>query len=175
MLLKTRVALQSNGTGGSERRDMTPQIVNEFYAALARRDGEAMASCYHDDVVFEDPVFGVLSGQNARDMWRMLCSGSTDLTVTHQVLESTPTAATTAWVAHYTFPRTGRRVSNDVTARMIIAEDGIVDHRDSFSIWGWSAQALGPLGRLLGWTPLMRARIRATSAASLESFQARRG
>ncbi|MGA7688292.1 MAG: nuclear transport factor 2 family protein [Jiangellales bacterium] len=153
---------------------MTPHVVDEFYRALARRDGEAMASCYHDDVVFEDPVFGVLRGGDARDMWRMLCSGGTDLTVTHRVLESTPTTATTAWVADYTFPRTGRHVRNDVTAQMSIADDRIVDHRDSFSLWGWSAQALGPLGRLLGWTPVITTRVRATSTASLTSFQARR-
>jgi hypothetical protein len=32
-------------------------------------------------------------------MWRMLCSGGTDLTVTHEVLDATPTSATVAWVA----------------------------------------------------------------------------
>lgn len=154
---------------------MTPEIVDEFYAALARRDGEAMAACYHDDVVFEDPVFGVLRGEDARDMWRMLCSGGTDLTVTHEVLDATPSNATVAWVARYTFPRTGRPVTNNVTARVAIDGGRIVDHRDSFSLWGWSAQALGPVGRLLGWTPVMHARIRATSAASLRKFQTRRG
>lgn len=154
---------------------MTPEVVDEFYAALARRDGDAMATCYHDDVVFEDPVFGVLRGEDARDMWRMLCSGGTDLAVTHEVLDATPTSATVAWVAHYTFPRTGRAVRNDVTARMAVAGSRIIDHRDSFSLWGWSAQALGPVGRMLGWTPVLQARIRATSAASLERFQARRG
>jgi ketosteroid isomerase-like protein len=154
---------------------MTPEIVDEFYAGLARRDGEAMATCYHDDVAFEDPVFGVLRGEDARDMWRMLCSGGTDLTVTHEVLDATPTGATVAWVARYTFPSTGRPVTNNVTARMAIDEGRIVEHRDSFSLWGWSAQALGPVGRLLGWTPVMQARIRATSAASLKKFQTRRG
>jgi ketosteroid isomerase-like protein len=154
---------------------MTPQVVDAFYAALTRHDGEAMASCYHDAVVFEDPVFGVLNGEDARDMWRMLCSGGTDLTVTHEVLDATLTTATTAWVATYTFPRTGRRVRNDVTARMVVADGRIVEHRDSFSLWGWSAQALGPLGRVLGWTPFVQARVRATSAASLKAFQTRRG
>ena len=158
-----------------ERHDMTPRVVDEFYAALARRDGEAMASCYHDDVVFEDPVFGVLRGEDARDMWRMLCSGGTDLIVTHRVLEATPTSATTSWVAHYTFPSTGRHVRNNVTARMSIADGRIADHRDSFSVWAWSTQALGPLGRLLGWTPLVKRRVHARSVASLRSFQARRG
>lgn len=154
---------------------MTPQVVDEFYAALARRDGQAMAARYHDDIRFEDPVFGVLRGEDARDMWRMLCSSGTDLTVTHQVLDATPTSATVGWVATYTFPATGRRVRNEVTAKMVIAGDKIVEHQDSFSIWGWSAQALGPAGRLLGWSPPLRGRIRATSTASLRAFQSRRG
>ncbi len=154
---------------------MNPAIVDRFYTAFAERDSEAMAACYGDDVVFEDPVFGTLRGEDARDMWRMLCSGGTDLSVTHQVLRSTPTSATTAWVATYTFPSTGRRVRNEVTAVMALAGDTIVEHRDSFSVWAWSSQALGPLGRLAGWTPILRSRVRATSTASLRAFQARRG
>lgn len=154
---------------------MTPAIVDEFYSAFAQRDSETMAACYSDDVVFEDPVFGTLRGEDARDMWRMLCSGGSDLSVTHEVLRSTATSATTAWVATYTFPTTGRRVRNAVTAEMALADDTIVEHHDSFSVWAWSGQALGPVGRLAGWTPMVRSRVRSSSTASLKAFQARRG
>ncbi len=32
-------------------------VIEQFYAAFARRDAEAMAACYAPDVVFAEPVF----------------------------------------------------------------------------------------------------------------------
>jgi hypothetical protein len=50
----------------------------------------------------------------------------------------------------------------------------IVRQNDTFSLWRWSAQALGTKGVLLGWSPLVRNRIRAQAAAALRDF-ARKG
>jgi len=41
---------------------------------------------------------------------------------------------------------------------------------DAFSFWKWSSQALDRTGILLGWTPLVRAKIRKTANARLENF-----
>ena len=43
------------------------QVIKRFYDAFARRDGDAMASCYHEDVVFSDPAFGVLHGKQVTE------------------------------------------------------------------------------------------------------------
>ena len=56
-------------------------LIREFYAAFARRDAEAMARCYHDEVFFSDPAFPALRGEEARDMWRMLVGRAPDLSV----------------------------------------------------------------------------------------------
>jgi len=60
-------------------KHMNPQemLVREFYRAFAARDAEAMGRCYHADVAFSDPVFPMLRGEDARDMWRMLLSRRT--------------------------------------------------------------------------------------------------
>lgn len=151
---------------------MSGDVVDRFYQAFADRDGDAMAACYHPEIVFEDPVFGVLTGQEAGDMWRMLCAGSRDLRISHTVDPGTsPTVV--HWIAEYTYPATGRPVRNDVTAR-ITTEDGLItDHRDDFDLWRWSAQALGPTGRIFGWTPVLRRAIRARARNALERFQDR--
>ena len=57
------------------------QLIRDFYAAFGRRDAEAMASCYHPEVLFSDTVFPRLQGEEAGDMWRMLTSRSNDLRV----------------------------------------------------------------------------------------------
>lgn len=149
---------------------MTDDLIDRFYTAFANQDAETMASCYSDDIVFEDPAFGELHGDDARDMWRMLCGRATDLSVTHTVLEAGDSHARVNWLADYTFS-TGRRVHNDITATMKIVDGVIVDHRDEFDLWRWSRQALGLPGLLLGWSPPMKSKVRSTALAGLRSYQ----
>ena len=49
------------------------QLLESFYSAFNELDAETMASCYHPEIVFQDPAFGVLKGERAMNMWRMLC------------------------------------------------------------------------------------------------------
>ncbi len=152
---------------------MSHELVDRFYTSLRDGRGEDMAACYSDEVVFEDPAFGELHGENARDMWRMLCERSTDLTLEHTVLESTANSAKVNWIANYTFS-TGRHVRNDITASMRIENGLIVDHRDQFDMWAWSRQALGAPGLLLGWSAPMKKKVRSTARGNLERFQAKK-
>ena len=50
----------------------------------------------------------------------------------------------------------------------------ILRHRDRFDFWGWSRQALGAPGWLLGWTPLLRNKVRAQAGARLRGFLEKR-
>ena len=74
------------------------------------------------------------------------------------------------WDAHYTFSRTGRPVHNSITAGFAFKDGLIARHADRFSFWRWSRQALGPVGLWLGWTPLLRARVRANARAGLKDW-----
>ena len=102
-------------------------------------------------------------------MWRMLTGRAEDLRV--DLVEHDDRSA--HWVAHYTFTQTGRPVVNDVHARFAFRDGLIVEHIDSFSFWKWSRQALGPAGLALGWTPLLRSRVRATARQGLDQFMQR--
>ena len=42
------------------------KLIETFYSALNNCDGPAMISCYHNDVVFEDPAFGELKGDTSQ-------------------------------------------------------------------------------------------------------------
>ena len=78
------------------------------------------------------------------------------------------------WDAHYRFSATGRIVDNSIDARFTFTPDGLIaTHRDSFPFWTWSRQALGAPGLLLGWTPALRKKVRATAAANLATYLAR--
>ena len=148
-------------------------LVRDFYAAFARHDAEAMARCYHADVFFTDPVFPALRGQDAGDMWRMLLSRAKDLEVTLDEASADDEGGRAKWTARYTFTKTGRPVINRVDAMFAFRDGLIVRHFDSFSFWRWASQALGPMGKLLGWSLPIKWKVRKDAAAALEKFVAR--
>lgn len=48
------------------------QLLHQFYTAFQKGDAMTMKKCYHPEVQFQDPVFGVLQGEQAGKMWEML-------------------------------------------------------------------------------------------------------
>jgi ketosteroid isomerase-like protein len=145
-------------------------LVRDFYAAFARHDAEAMARCYHAEVFFTDPVFPALRGRNAGDMWRMLLSRAKDLEVTLDEASADDEGGRAKWTARYTFTKTGRPVVNRVDAMFAFRDGLIVRHYDSFSFWRWASQALGPTGKLLGWSLPIKWKVRKEAARSLERY-----
>ncbi len=148
-------------------------LVHRFYEAFARRDAAGMAACYHRSATFEDPAFGPLDRDAACAMWAMLLSRSTDLTVTHRILDEAGHRVRVHWKAHYTFSRTGRTVINHIEATFAFEEGLILTHRDRFSFWAWARQAFGPAGLLLGWTPWFQAKVRTEALRGLAAYRAK--
>jgi hypothetical protein len=148
---------------------MSAELITRFYIAFQSLDAEAMASCYAEDARFSDPVFTDLRGQQVGDMWRMLCASAQDFSLTFDSVTDT----SAHWVATYTFSSTGRRVVNDIHASFVISDGLFQEHRDSFDLWAWSRQALGPSGVALGWTPFLHGKVRGQAMAGLRKFQQR--
>jgi uncharacterized protein len=132
-----------------------------------------MAACYAPGARFSDPVFTDLHGEQPGAMWRMLTGRAPDLEVRLAEHEADDERGSAHWLADYTFSATGRKVHNDVRAQFRFRDGRIVDHRDSFSFYAWSRQALGPAGIALGWTPIVRGRVRREARAGLDEFLAR--
>ena len=108
-------------------------------------------------------------------MWRMLTASSDDLRVELLEHEADDARGTAHWRASYTFSRSGRPVVNDIHASFRFENGLIVEHTDSFSFYRWARQALGTSGLLLGWTPMLRNKVRGQAAAGLEKFVAADG
>jgi ketosteroid isomerase-like protein len=142
-------------------------LIERFYAAFDRRDGDAMAACYAPDATFSDPVFGRLDAGEAGAMWRMLTARATDLRVELVEHDAGAAQGTARWIARYTFTQTGRPVVNDVRARFRFRDGLIAEHVDRFGFWRWARQALGRSGVLLGWTPQLRLRVHREARARL--------
>ncbi len=156
----------------SDQAAANEQLIERFYDAFSRRDGDAMAACYAPGARFHDPVFQELRGDEPGAMWRMLTARADDLEiklVEHSADDSTGSAH---WLADYTFTQTGRKVHNDVRARFRFDNGLIAEHDDSFGFHGWARQALGTSGLLLGWSPVVQGPVRRRARAGLDEFMA---
>ncbi len=151
------------------------QLIEQFYTSFAAQDAEGMIACYHPEVHFTDPVFVDLDAQQAAGMWRMLCSRAQDFSLEHSAVNVDGDRGSAHWEARYVFSGTGRRVHNVIDAEFRFADGKIIDHRDHFDFYRWSRQALGPAGIVLGWTPLVRKKVRAQARAGLDAFLADNG
>ena len=146
-------------------------LINNFYSAFQKLDYNGMNSCYSDDIVFFDPVFGLLRGDEARSMWEMLCRNAKDLTITWSNIKHLDEEYSTCdWVAGYTFSKTGKKVVNKIKANMRFADGKIVEHSDAFSLHKWSRQALGFSGWLLGWNSFFQRKIKNQAKRNLLRF-----
>lgn len=146
--------------------------IERFYRAFDAGDGEAMASCYTDDVHFSDPVFPDLQGESAKSMWRMLTSAPGELGISLLDHHADEARGNAHWQASYVFTETGRPVLNDIHASFRFRDGLIAEHRDDFSFFAWARQALGPVGLLLGWTPILRGAVRRKAGGRLQEYLA---
>ena len=149
--------------------DTNRDLIERFYRAFQQRDGATMATCYHANAKFRDPVF-TLEGERIGAMWKMLCARGADLRVEFANVSADATGGSADWQAWYTFKSSGRPVHNIIRARFQFADGLIVEHVDDFDFWRWSRQALGPIGWLLGWSPLVRRKVQNEATRALDHY-----
>ncbi|TXI09230.1 MAG: nuclear transport factor 2 family protein [Rhizobium sp.] len=151
------------------------QLITLFYSAFQKRDGKAMAACYHPEVEFSDPVFQNLKGERAKAMWIMLCERAKDLSIEFSKVSADDKTGGAHWDAWYLFSATGRTVHNVIDARFEFKDGLIIKHTDTFDLHRWAGQALGLGGKLLGGTAFMQNKIRRTANAGLDAFMKKAG
>jgi ketosteroid isomerase-like protein len=153
------------------------ETIARFYAAFAALDGATMAQCYANDARFEDPVFSLEGKDAIMSMWAMLGAATRATSMDVWKLEWRDVQAdehggSAHWEAHYRFSATKHLVHNRIDAHFRFRNGLIVEHVDQFDFWAWARQALGAPGLLLGWTPMLRNKVRAQAATKLALFRA---
>ncbi len=147
------------------------EVINRFYTAFQQKDYKGMNACYSDDIVFSDPAFGLLRGDEAKFMWEMLCKNAKDFSLTFSDIELLDEEyATCKWTATYTFSQTGRKVVNRIKAFMKLKDGKIIEHSDAFPLSKWAAQALGWKGQFFGWMGWMKRAIQKKARKNLVAF-----
>ena len=147
------------------------QIIERFYTAFKQLDYKSMQDCYSDDILFSDPVFLLLKGNEAKSMWEMLCRNARDFSLNYSNIELLDDEyATCDWTASYVFSKTGKKVVNNIKAFMRFKDGKIIEHSDGFRLSTWAAQAFGWKGSLFGWTGFMKRGIQKNARKNLAYF-----
>ncbi|MFC4634132.1 nuclear transport factor 2 family protein [Dokdonia ponticola] len=150
-------------------------IIETFYTAFAAKDPDAMTACYHKDIHFEDPAFGVLKGEKAGQMWHMLCNSQKgkEFHISFSNITCQEDKGTAHWEAQYEFSATGRKVHNKIKASFEFKEGKISKHVDSFSLRTWASQAMGFKGFLIGGTRFFKKKLQEKTKHALETYMSK--
>jgi ketosteroid isomerase-like protein len=146
------------------------QLIEKFYKAFKKKDAKTMLSCYHNDVVFSDPVFGTLNAERVSGMWQMLCKAGKDLTITFDGVQADKDNGKAHWEASYTFSQTGKNVHNVIDATFKFKDGLIIEHTDVFNLRKCAGQALGFKGMLLGGTSFFKKKLQNQTNKKLDKF-----
>lgn len=150
------------------------QLIHQFYTAFQNGDALAMKQCYHPNIQFRDPAFGLLKEEQASMMWKMLLERAKgNIKIEYSDVKANDTSGIAQWVAHYTFSQTNRKVVNHIAAEFEFKDGLIYKHTDNFNVWKWSQQALGWKGYLFGWTGFFQQKIQEKALYSLKKYSER--
>lgn len=148
-------------------------LLTKFYKAFQDKDSKTMGECYHADIIFEDPAFGVLKGARASKMWEMLCISGKDMTLEFSGISANEQTGKAHWEAYYTFSATGKKIHNIIDAEFEFKDGKIIKHTDSFNFKGWSKQAFGFVGTLIGGTTFFQNKLKSKTNSLLDKHIAK--
>ncbi len=162
----------AKGAGAAMRGEdhANARLLERFFAAVQRRDHEAIAACYHEDATFEDIAFVLNGRRSIHAMWHMI-AGS-DMRVAYTVEGAAEREGNARWTAEYTFRDSpdalGRPVRNEICSTFSFRNGLIARQVDRCDALRWGVQALGPVRGVLSW--LLPAIRRRTARGKLDAF-----
>ncbi|WP_237708882.1 nuclear transport factor 2 family protein [Gillisia marina] len=80
------------------------ELLHKFYSSFSDGNAQGMIACYHEDIIFQDPAFGILKGDRAKSMWEMLLSKKNGkLSISYDILEVNKEYGKVKWTATYKY------------------------------------------------------------------------
>jgi hypothetical protein len=150
---------------------MSRDTIQKLYDCFASLDARGMAACYADDAQFEDEAFSLRGRHQIGGMWSMLVDAARKNRKEWALEVRDITDSSAHWEPTYRFSSTGRIVHNVIDAEFTFDSQGLIKHhRDRFSFWRWSRQALGVPGWLLGWSGFLRGKVKRSAARQLDRY-----
>lgn len=140
--------------------DVKQELVASFYGAFSRLDYEQMMDCYADDIIYNDPLVGLIERGEVKAYWKMICANAKALSLkTYDFEEIDDEYVTSRYQVEYYLEATGKKVRYAAKSFMRIAEGKIVEHSDGFRLSTFLGNTYGLAGQLLGWTGYLKKKV----------------
>jgi len=139
-------------------------LIQRFYAAFDKHDGDAMAACYAPDARFRDIAFDLEGQARIHEMWRMICSGDIQAACEIDHADAATGAAHSVFTYHFGAsknpPSPGRPVVNPIKSTFTFRDGLIARQEDDCDARAWARQAIGTglAGFLAGRVRWLRSR-----------------
>ncbi|MEQ1554588.1 MAG: nuclear transport factor 2 family protein [Ferruginibacter sp.] len=147
------------------------KLIEKFYTSFQNLNSEGMNACYSNDIVFFDPMFDILKGDEAKAMWQMLCKSAKAFSLEFDSIKNLEDGYYNCnWKATYNFSKTGKTVINNGKAYMKIENGLITEHSDGWSFHKWSSQAIGIMGKLFGWAGFFKQKVKNNAKKTLLDY-----
>jgi len=147
-------------------------FIEEFYEAFKSHNYQGMIKHYHAEAKFWDPVFEDLPSNEVQAMWHMLVTRAKEIEIRYDdfKLDSELQRATIKWEAIYPYGPKRRIVHNKITSQFEILDGKIYRQKDTFDFKQWLGMALGPVGKIFGFTSFLQNKVKHTAQTGLKLF-----
>ncbi|MBO9619550.1 MAG: nuclear transport factor 2 family protein [Niabella sp.] len=147
------------------------EVITAFFEAFERLDYGQMNDLYVDDIIYSDPLFGLLQGPAVKDRWELICTSVKDFHLTIFKTEAIDGEyATCSWQVDYFSVRLHKQIVFSAKTFMKIVDGAITEHSEGYNLTQWIGKAYGLKGRLFGWTNFMKRKVQKEQLQALERF-----
>lgn len=136
---------------------LNKEVVENFYNAFSLLDYSTLKNYLSPNVIYNDPVFGLLEGDAVFKLWKMKCERLREFSFEFGNIEELDNEyATCEWKISFFHRPTGDVVTMPGKAHLRILNNLIAEHSDAYKMSDWLAASKGLRGKLLGWTGFMK-------------------
>lgn len=136
---------------------LNKEVVERFYTAFSKSDYAVLASCLSQNIIYHDPIFGLLEADQVFNLWQMKCERLRNFSFEFSNIQELDREYVSCnWKISFFHRPTGDVVTMPGKAYMRIIDEKITEHSDGYKLSEWLAVTKGWKGKLLGWTHAMQ-------------------
>lgn len=150
-------------------------IIENFYTSFQKMEISVMNSFYSDQIMYSNPVMGLLNNDEVRSMWELFYKDSKIISIHFSEIELLDEEyATCKWDIRYKALNTGRKIAMSLKSFMRLSEGKIIEHSDAFRLSTWIGQAYGWTGFIFSWTGFMKKKVQLKARKRLLKYMEER-
>ena len=146
-------------------------IVEKFYTAFSNKDYKSIFYSLSENIIYHDPIYGLLEGDVVRWLWQMRCERLHNASFKFWDIEALDHEYMTCqWQIQYFNNASGADVVMKGKAYMRVIDGKITEQSEGYRLSDWLAISHGWMGKLFGWTGYMQRKEKKKFAEMLNRY-----